>query len=264
MDNKKIIKITNRIGIGSIILLIYWVFTFIMVTVFDFKVFRQNITETFFMSILGILSLMMGSLIINVMFNMTAISNALNKDEKDENKKNRVLFISIAGMIFILISGGLFIGDELSSKRKKEFLIKTAKEITETYEKQFDKFTNYNYNKEYVLEISKYIKMISKMDKNFNYISIIVPDEIDDLDCFIEFTNYYNHSEGDFPGKDNFIFGSDKDQREYLKNVFIENKKELNFSSDNGRYELFYPYTYNGKTIVIFFKDYQRYGKLGS
>lgn len=47
MDNKTIIKWTNRIALFVIILLVYWVFIFISITVFGLKVFRENITELF-------------------------------------------------------------------------------------------------------------------------------------------------------------------------------------------------------------------------
>ena len=62
----------------SILLLIYWVFVVIAVQVFGFKIFRENISQTFAMSILGIFALMVGSLIINVMFNLTRIAERHN------------------------------------------------------------------------------------------------------------------------------------------------------------------------------------------
>ena len=68
MNNNKISKIANIIGIVSITLLVYWVFTFILITVFGLKVFKENMTEIFYLSVLGILALMSGSLMISIMF----------------------------------------------------------------------------------------------------------------------------------------------------------------------------------------------------
>jgi hypothetical protein len=45
MNNKSLVKLSNIIGIVSIVLLIYWVFTFISVTVFGLEIFRGNLAE---------------------------------------------------------------------------------------------------------------------------------------------------------------------------------------------------------------------------
>ena len=78
MNLKTLVKLSNIIGTISIILLIYWVFTFVSIQVFGLRVFRENMTETFYMSVLGILALMSGALIINVMFNLTRIAEKHN------------------------------------------------------------------------------------------------------------------------------------------------------------------------------------------
>jgi hypothetical protein len=83
MNNKALVRLSNIIGIISILLLVYWVFVFISIQVFGFKVFRENLTETFYLSVLGILALMFGALIINVMFNLTRIAEKLNQDNVD-------------------------------------------------------------------------------------------------------------------------------------------------------------------------------------
>jgi hypothetical protein len=62
MNNKALVRLSNIIGIISILLLVYWVFVFISIQVFGFKVFRENLTETFYLSVLGILALMFGAL----------------------------------------------------------------------------------------------------------------------------------------------------------------------------------------------------------
>lgn len=96
MNYKTLVKLSNIIGIISIILLVYWVFVFISMTVFGLKIFRENITETFYLSVVGVLALMLGSLIINVMFNLTRIAEKHNQDElsvpKQVNKKNGISF----------------------------------------------------------------------------------------------------------------------------------------------------------------------------
>lgn len=104
MNNKFLVKLSNAIGLISIVLLVYWVFTFIVITVFNFKVFRENMTETFYLSVLGIIALMLGSLIINIMLNLTRIAEKHNKDV--ELKKSGSKKLWLAGiLLFPLIFG---------------------------------------------------------------------------------------------------------------------------------------------------------------
>lgn len=120
MNNKSLVRLSNIIGITSIILLVYWVFIFISITVFGFKVFKENLTETFYLSIIGILALMFGALIINIMFNLTRIAEKHNHDElnieKSKSKKLGLLF----GLSFPLVFLILFCGDYLTSIKKKK------------------------------------------------------------------------------------------------------------------------------------------------
>ncbi len=267
MDNKKIAKLANSIGLISIILLIYWVFTFLLITIFGLKVFRENITQFFYMSIIAILSLMFGSLMISIMFNMTSISDSLNKTEKDHKSKiNRIklpwkyVFI----ILFVFIGAGLFLGDYLTANKKRNLLVESAKQITDSYSSQLNKIVNYDFSKENLENISKFVNIISKSDRNFNHVSIITFDKIDNIECFLEFGYYYDHYKEANLNKDDFLFMSDEKQREYLLKVFKDNYFDYHFSDHDGNYELFYPYEYNGKIIVIFFNDYQQYGKIGS
>ena len=81
MTPKQLVRISNIIGIVAILLLVYWVFSFITIEVFGLKVFKKNMTETFYLSVLGILALMAGALIINVMFNLTRIAQKHDNSE---------------------------------------------------------------------------------------------------------------------------------------------------------------------------------------
>mgnify|MGYP006170424293 CR=1 FL=1 len=93
MNAKQLVKISNYIGFISIVLLVYWVFTFILIEVFGLKVFRKNMTESFYLSVLGILAMMAGALIINIMFNLTRIAQKHNNDEEiSKNNNTAVLF----------------------------------------------------------------------------------------------------------------------------------------------------------------------------
>jgi len=265
MNPKTLVKLSNIVGIVSIILLVYWVFIFISMTVFDLKIFRKNITETFALSILGILALMAGALIINIMFNLTRIAEKHNHDNnpqyKDPPKKlGLVIFLSFP-IIFILLLGG----DFLTSSKKEKVLTETAKSILENSSHKTEKLLSYSFNKNWILETSEILQLMSSTDKDFPHISVITKDKIEELDVFLAFKTYPGNTQDSlFPLKKNYIIKTSKEERDYLNEVFLNNSDKLRYNSNRGKYELFYPFIKNNKVIVLRFSKYQRYGKIGS
>jgi len=265
MNNKSLVKLSNIIGIVSIILLVYWVFIFISITVFGLKVFRENMTETFYFSVLGILALMFGSLIINVMFNLTRIAEKHNQDNVNPTKSKVKTVWLIFGVSFPIIFGLLFGGDYLTSKKKEQMLISSAKSIIESNPEKSDKLLNYTFDKEWIIETSDILEIYSKTDTYFPRVEVIVVDNVDNSQAFLGFRTHYRIRTDTIPPlKKDYIRQTTKVERDYLNKVFFENYNEVRFSARQGRYELFFPYFKNGKVIVLYFSDYQQYGKIGS
>ena len=50
----------------------------------------------------------------------------------------------------------------------------------------------------------------------------------------------------------------------YLKEIFSGKNKDDLFSAHDGFYELYYPVHIDGKIIVLYFSDRERFGKYGS
>jgi hypothetical protein len=265
MNNKSLVRLSNIIGIISILLLVYWVFVFISITVFGLKVFRENLTETFYLSVVGILALMFGSLIINVMFNLTRIADRHNLDDLNASKQTSKKLGLVFGLSFPLVFGLLFGGDYLTSKKKEQMLISSAKSIVENNKEKSDKLLNYTFSESWIIETNDILDLYAKTDKHFPYVSVLVADSIDRSKVILGFRDYYGQLNDTIqPVKKNFIQQTTKEEREYLDKVFYKNLDEVRFSARDGRYELFYPYIRDGKKIILYFSDYQRYGKLGS
>ncbi len=264
MNAKQIVKLSNIIGITSILLLVYWVFTFIMIQVFGLKVFRENMTETFYLSVLGILALMSGSLIINLMFNLTRIAEKHNLDEINK-KSSRSSFITLL-LIFPLITLILFGGDYLTSNKKEKMLIESAKSIVNNNKANNNKLLNYTFSKKYLKETADALKILSSTDKNFPSVTLIVKDSLKGSPVYLGFNSYFRESikEEILPQKADYIYETTQEEREYLNSVFNKNNDEVRYSSHDGNYELFYPCKKNGRKIVLYFSEQQRYGKLGS
>lgn len=265
MNNKALVKLSNIIGIISIVLLVYWVFIFISITVLGLKVFRENLTETFYLSVIGILALMLGALIINIMFNLTRIAEKHNQDDTLDKKSTSKRLGLIFGLSFPLIFGLLFGGDYLTSNKKERMLISSAKSIIESNLEKSNKLLNYSFDKKWIIEMEDILELYEKTDEHFPFVSVIVADSIDKSQIFLGFRNYYGLLKDTIPPlKKDYIQKTTQVEREYLTKVFFKNFDKIRFSAHDGRYELFYPYFNNGKRIVLYFSDYQRYGKIGN
>ena len=265
MDKKKLVKLSNLIGIISIILLIYWTFIFISITVFGLRIFRENLTETFYLSVFGILALMAGALIINIMLNLTRIAEKHNQDGVEIKKSSKQ-----AGFIFLLsfplIFGLMFGGDYLTSKKKQKMLISSAKSIIESNVEKTDKLLNYSFDKKWIKQTEEILEIYSETDTHFPRVAVIIPDTIDDLNVFLSIERYHSYYEREKiiqPQKRDYIFSTTKVEREYLNKIFYHNSDDIRFEANKGYYKLFYPYRKDDKIIIFYFSDYQRYGKSG-
>ena len=269
MNPKQLVRLSNFIGLTSIILLIYWVTAFVTIEVFGLKVFRENLTESFFLSIFGILALMAGALMINIMFNLTRIANRNSeildvkpKSSKGLDRKYSLLFILTIPLILALLFGG----DYLTSKKKEKLLVNSAKSILTSQRSEMNNLINYQFTEEWIMDTEEALKILSLTDQSLPHVSIIVEDSIKDLSVYLSFRKYYNGNLNDTiqPDKKSFILSTTKDERSYLNNVFNNGKADYRYSSHDGKYELFYPYFEKGNQIVLYFTEYQRYGKIGS
>lgn len=264
MNAKQLVKISNYIGIISIMLLVYWVFTFILIEVFGLKVFRKNMTESFYLSVLGILAMMSGALIINIMFNLTRIAQKHNNDDEITTNSRRTVLGLV--LLFPLIAITLFGGDYLTTRKKEKLLINSAEYIVNHNPDKTNKLLNYSFNKNYIIESASILELYSNTDKNFPNAQVIVKDSLENKSIYLSFDNYTNLEINDtiLPRKIDYIYKTTKPEREYLDKVFNEKSTELRFSSYNGNYELFYPYKKGNKIFILYFSENQRYGKLGS
>lgn len=262
MNTKTLVRLSNTIGIIAIILLVYWVFVFISVTVFGLKVFKGNLSESFYWSIIGILALMFGSLILNVMLNLTRIAEKHNLDKIEKSSSRR--FGWVIALSFPVLLAFLFFGDYLSAKKKEDRLIASAKSVLEIDAKKTDQLLDYTFTKNWINESVNTLQLYSGTDVNFPTIRLIVKDEVDGIPVYMGF-NQYNVNPKDTSSleKRNFIHKTTQEEREYLSKVFSGESKDVRFHSQNGIYELFYPVHKGDKKIVLYFSDFQG-GNYGS
>ena len=267
MNPKQIVKITNGAALISVGLLSFWVFIFVSITVFDFKVFRENITEAFYLSIFGILSLLAAAIILNVMMNMTRIADHFDGAHSQPAQNSKRLKFSAIGLLltFPLTFGLLYLGDLRSAAQKRDYLVDSGEAVISEQSDLVKAFTEYEFSKDYIQRTSETLKVLSRTDENFPDATVIVRDKINSKPVFLEFTQFFSTPNGkEQPFKTNFLYSASADERRYLNRVFDNQTQDPRFSAHDGNYELYFPVTHSERTVVIYFSDRSRYGKIGS
>ena len=276
MNMKKLVKLSNVIGIVSVLLLVYWVFAFILAQVFGLRVFREHISEMFAMSVLGIIALMAGALMLNIMLNLTRIAERNQETAASGGRKTAWLLLAL----FPLLAALLFGGNYLTVQRKQQILLQTAERAMQ--DGGAAALADYRFDLPYILQTADMLKLMDKENTAFRSVSLIAPDAIggkpvylafsSDGDSYRSLTDVQAVADG-FTAKEqervktvrkiDHIYAADLAEREYLQQVFA-GQGGVRFQADGGNYTLYYPYRKNGKTVVLVFSDYQRYGKIGS
>ena len=294
MNPKQLVKLTNTVGIVSFVLLIYWIFVFILVQVFNLKIFRQHLSEIFALSITGIIALMAGALMLNIMLNLTRIAERGQEEEVRGGRKTVYLLLAV----FPILAALLFGGNYLTIRQKRDILTQSSERIVKDNPAQLDALADYRFDLAYIKKSSEILDLMAKDDSSFNAAMVIVPDKIGNKPVYLAFSADSRLNVGDeavptasqneavpaanqnVEGNDNFVmdrngekvmvkkmgyvYSPDLKEREYLQKVFAGQTQEMRYEAEDGHYSLCHPYRKNGKTIVLCFSDYQEYGKIGS
>lgn len=261
MQHDFLIKTTNKVAFWAVIALVYWIFIFIVIAVFDLKIFRAHITETFFMSVFGIFALLGGALVLNVMSNLSKISSAVGTQTNSHQRIGKKVWWLISfPIIFALLLGG----NLLSANHKERLLVKSGISLIEQNPDYHQQFADYVFDEGYIRATAQALRVVQKIDKHFPEVMVIQRDLIDQKPVFLKFNNYYSLHEKLPLMKQDFIFSTGKDEREYLSRVFDGSTTTHLFNNKQGHYELFYPVVLGNQRYVMYFSDYQRYGKIGS
>lgn len=258
-----VVKITNKIALSTVVLLMYWVFIFICSSVFGFKVFRENMTEIFLMSILGIFSILSGAIILNIMFNLTAIANGRDHEKVSNTPNSRKpVYIFLSSLVAIFVF--LYAGDIATSKKKERYLVSSAADLLAEQKDIIDRLSSYSFSREYLESASQDIKVLSKVEEKFPKVTVITRDSLRGKSLLLRFTSYSGLGKDEEPLKADYILSTSSEERKYLNSIFDGSNSAHRFSSNSGRYEIYYPVKTEHGQIVIHLSQYSRYGKVGS
>jgi len=119
-----VVQVTNKIALFTVALLMYWVFIYISSTVFGFKTFGESITELFILSILGIFSILVAAITINIMYNLTAIAEGRDATVSRSGSGRVYAFLFMLSLVLVFVA--LYAGDLVTNKKVERRLVTAA------------------------------------------------------------------------------------------------------------------------------------------
>ncbi len=266
MNAKNYVKISNVIGLVSIVLLAIWVFAFVVIQSFDLKVFTKNLTELFGFSVMGILAVMLGALMVNIMLNLTRIADKHNIDN-DTKKISKFAIIGIIS-IFPLIAGGLFLGDYISSAKVRNKAVVYMEKIADSQSFK-SKLAQYRFDKEWIKDITLMMDDYTSQEMDGD-IEIILKDTIISKEEYLYFNTFhhrFNYLDDTTDLKmDDFEFSfsrTNKNEKEYILKYLNGSPAEDDFFKSSSGYDIYYPVSGAGKRALLHISIYERFGSVG-
>ncbi|MEW5251703.1 hypothetical protein [Microbulbifer discodermiae] len=197
------------------------------------------------------------------MFNLTAIAEGKKIDSTESHQRNKkplYIFVSSLVALFIL----LYLGDIATSKKREKYLVSSAADLLEEQKGIIVRLSNYTFSRNYIKSASQDIKILSKVEEKFPKVTVITRDSLLGKPLLLGFTSYMGLGKDEEALKADYILSTSSEEREYLNSVFDGSSSSHRFSSNNGRYEIYYPVKTENGQIVIHLSQHIRYGKIGS
>ena len=261
MNHDILIKITHHIAVYTVIASTYWIFTFLMVVVFDLEIFRLQIGEVFFLTLFGIFVILISIMILNIMSNLSKISAAITTSVITEphSKKHAWRYFFLASLTFPVLAVVLFAMDNLFAQQKKNFLIASAEHFISENKSTLVSLAHYKFSPEYVKSAERILNILNRIDKNFPEVMVIFPDVVDGKHLFLGFGGR-QYDDKHEPEKQKYIYSTSNNEREYLSKVFAKNEMVSRFFYAGKRnYQLYFPVVIDGEKLVLYFSDFRRY-----
>lgn len=267
MNHARWIKTTNWIAFAATFALFYWVVAFLTIQIFNLKVFRSRLIETFYMSLLGIFAIIGGALVLNIVSNLSRISESLANGATGASAASNSRRITPLMLLLTvpLIVGGLCAGSAYSERKKKDALISTANGMIIDNQRYLAALMPYEFTPEFATRCAKSLGVMQNIDTAFPSVSLIIKDQIEGKPVFLNFsTSRFAISNSLNAEKVEYIFQCSAEDRAYLDKVFSGGEAQSRYATTDDHYELFIPTKLNDRLVVLHFSDNARYSASGS
>lgn len=297
MSHATAVKWLNRLAMIALLMLLYWLFIMAVTQIFGLKVFARSITEAFAISLAGLLALMGGSLMLNVMLNLSRMAHSLEKGQPvqgslsqgplplpAQSQSQRWGWLGLAMFLLSLglIAAGLFAGDQYTRTQKKNRLMLTAAHLVQERQRALDQALSLPLqpSKSVLDGLSQQLMLLEQTERDVDAIQLLLPTQYRGEAVVIGIDKHqpWQHS-GPVEAAANrhpvqgataevdvseLLFSTTSEQRHWLDAAFEGRQPAPLYQYEGSRYELFYPVRLGRDWAVLHFSDQQNYGKVSS
>lgn len=261
---KKLAQITYLIALISICLLITWSIGVLVTTVFNLKVFQENTTEFALLSILPILATVAGAGIINVISNISIITNHLAGINSDEVKNDKKVKIGTRILLYgnLLLVFGLFAGSKISDKIKESDLKREIEAIKLSNKSVIDKIPGPNLDTNSVNETQKILEYIGKTNiKLTDPVAIFQGTYKGQKVLFSVAAGSECHH---YLDTTNHLYRTSENTRSKIFDALNSDNESAFVALDENLYEIFVLVKYSHTPFILRMSKYNRYGRISS
>ena len=263
----RLANISIWVIVVTIIIIALFFFGFIISDTFDLKVFT-NRTSDFMWTLFGAsMVIVICGAFLNISLNIGIIADSKQSQITDsQNKKENFNKRFLLGLVLTLMTVGvlLFLGDFLTRQNEKTKLITECEEILTRYEKSVNDITIALSDTSEIGEIPDILKFLGNQKQEFPSIILITSDYYKEQLTYLKITPYSDKKELKKELFNFSFYACNKNDCEYLRKVFEEEKSDYYFWSEKSNYKLYYPITKGDKKYILLFSKFDRYGKVGS
>jgi preprotein translocase subunit SecE len=263
----KLANITIWVIVVTIVIIALFFFGFLISNTFDLKVFA-NRTSDFIWTLFGAsMVIVICGAFLNISLNIGIIADSKVSeivDKQTEKSKFNKNFLFTVILILIITGGFLFLGDFLTRQNEKRKLIVECEETLSLYNKSITDITKSLTDTALIGEIPNILKFLCEQKQEFPSIILITSDFYKGQLTYLKITPYMDKSVLKKEMFDFSFYPCDKNDCEYLKEVFETKKTDYYFWSENNNYKLYYPITKGKRKYILLFSKFDRYGKIGS
>jgi len=263
----RLANISIWVIVVNIVIIALFFFGFLITNTFDLNVFASR-TSDFIWTLFGAsMVIVICGAFLNISLNIGIIADRKVDEIKDGSLDKGTFnrkFLYIVVLILIVIGGFLFLGDFLTRQNEKNKLIAECEETITRYDKSVTAISTALSDTASIGQIPDILKFLGEQRQEFPSIILITSDHYKGQLTYLKITPYMDKSDLKKKMFGFSFYPCDKNDCEYLREVFETDKSDYYFWSEKNNYKLYYPITKGKRKYILLFSKFDRYGKMGS
>ncbi len=263
----RIANISIWVIVVTIALIALFFFGFLISNTFDLNVFENRTSDFIWILFAASLVIVACGAFLNISLNIGIIAESKINEIPDGQVKNGSFnkkFLIVIFLVLSIIMGFLFLGDFITRQSEKSILINECTETLARYDNSINYISKALTDTSLIGEIPDILKFLEEQKQEFPSIILITSGYYREQLSYLRITPYTSKSDLKKEMFNFSLYPCDKNDCDYLSEVFEKDKSDYYFWSENNNYRLYYPINTGEKKFVLLFSKYNRYGHTGS